>query len=91
MREPTTELDALREVVESQSRLGHAMTIVPNDVLVRLIERVEEGRSADSLDALEAERRAHAITRGHLEDCRQQRNALATAPASPAAPEGEER
>ena len=27
----------LREVVESQARLGHLMTIVPNDVLVRLL------------------------------------------------------
>jgi len=51
MGEPITELDALREVVESQRRLGHTMTLVPNNVLMGLIARVEAATTADSLDA----------------------------------------
>lgn len=32
----------LREVVDNQALLGHPMTLVPNDVLVRLLDRVGE-------------------------------------------------
>lgn len=40
-REPETEAEALRQVVDSQMALGHKMTIVPTDVLVRLLALIE--------------------------------------------------
>jgi len=37
-----TYADALREVVDSQIALDHAMTLVPTDVLVRLLADVDQ-------------------------------------------------
>lgn len=42
---PLEDVANLREVVESQAALNHRMTIVPNDVLLRLLDRIDAARA----------------------------------------------